>query len=413
MKKILLVIEREFITRVKKKSFIIMTLLLPLLFACLMIIPGLLTQVKSEKEKKIAVVDESGLVVNELKSAGTIKFVTDEKPIDTLKNNLAKNDNYAVLHIEKNENTGIGNVTVYSKQVVSADVVRDITTQITVLARQIKLKEYDIAPEIAAAVINTNINIKTIRLDESGKGKESHAYALMMVSIVCGILIFFVIFFFGIQIMRGVIEEKSNRIIEIIISSIKPVQLMLGKIIGVALVVITQLIIWTIFIAAIFLVAQSQFANVIAQITSYVQDVPIWTMLGCFITYLILGYLLYASLYAIVGSAADNETDTQQLQMIGTVPLMIGYFMMINVAMQPDSPLAFLGSIIPFTSPLVMMARIPFGVPVWEIALSIALLIATFILFTWIAARIYRVGILMYGKKASLKEIIKWLKYKK
>jgi ABC-2 type transport system permease protein len=188
---------------------------------------------------------------------------------------------------------------------------------------------------------------------------------------------------------------------------------MLGKIIGVALVVITQLVIWIAFAALILFVAQSQFADIIATIKSYTQDVPITTMLICFIVYLILGYLLYASLYAAVGSAVDNETDTQQLQTIISMPLLVGYFVMINVALQPDSPLAFWCSMIPFTSPVVMMARIPFGVPLSEIIISIVLLIATFILLTWVAARIYRVGILMYGKKASLKEIIKWMRYKR
>ncbi|MDR1985040.1 MAG: ABC transporter permease [Prevotellaceae bacterium] len=412
MKKILLVIEREFITRVKKKSFIIMTILVPVLFAVLMIVPTLLSSVKSEKEKKIAVVDDLGLVANDIKNSGTVKFIIETRPLDSLKNNLAKDDYYAVLHVENNEENSIKNIRIYSEQALSADILNNISFQIKSIATQIQLKAYDIKPEELLLILNPNINIKTIRIDELGTEKESHTGALMAVAMVCGILIFLVVFMFGIQIMRSVIEEKSSRIIEIIISSIKPVQLMLGKIIGVALVVITQLIIWAILITVIFFVAQSQFADVISKITGYVQDVPMGTMLVSFILYLIFGYLLYASLYAIVGSAVDNETDTQQLQMIGTLPIMIGYFIMINVAMQPDSPLAFWGSMIPFTSPLVMLARIPFGVPLWEIILSLTILAATFILFTWIAARIYRVGILMYGKKASLKEIIKWLKYK-
>ena len=413
MKKILLVVEREFITRVKKKSFIITTILVPILFAGLMLVPAFISQIKSDKEKEIVVVDDSQLVVTSLQNIGTIKFSNATKTLDELKNELSKKDIYAVLHIEKSDDEEIGNITIYSEQAISPDILSNITAQIKTTSAQLKLSEYDISLEEIALAINPNIKIKTIRLDETGTEKESHTGALMGIAMICGILIFFVVFMFGIQIMRGVIEEKSNRIIEIIISSIRPVELMLGKIIGVALVVLTQLIIWITLIAIILLVGQSQFADIIDTIKSYTQDVPITTMLVSFVVYLILGYLLYASLYAAVGSAVDNETDTQQLQTIISMPLLVGYFIMINVAMQPDSPLAFWCSMIPFTSPVVMMARIPFGVPLSEIILSMILLIATFILFTWIAARIYRVGILMYGKKASFKEIIKWMRYKR
>ncbi|MDR3287601.1 MAG: ABC transporter permease [Prevotellaceae bacterium] len=413
MKKILLVIEREFITRVKKKSFIIMTILVPILFAALMLVPALISQVKSDKEKTITVLDNSGLIAKDLKNVGTIKFVNETKSIDSLKNNLLKNNNYAILYIEKGEQDSIGNVTIYSEKAIGADVLSIITSQIKTLAAQIKLKDYDISMEQIELIMNPNFDIKTIRLDEQGNEKESNTNVLMGLAMICGVLIFFIILMFGIQIMRGVIEEKSSRIIEIIISSIRPIELMLGKIIGVALVVITQIVIWVVFFGIIMFVAQSQFSDIINQIQSYTQDISFVKMFVCFVLYLILGYLLYASMFAIVGSAVDNETDTQQLQTIVTVPLMIGYFIMFTVSMQPDNPLAFWGSMIPFTSPMVMLARIPFGVSLWEIILSMVILIATFVLFTWLAARIYRVGILMYGKKATLKELIKWLKYKR
>jgi ABC-2 type transport system permease protein len=413
MKKILLVIKREFIIRVKKKSFIIMTLLVPVLFICLMFVPVLISQIKSDKDKIITVIDDSGIVANELKNTGTIKFVNDTKPVDSLKSDLLKNDNYAVLHIEKSEENAIGNITIYSQKAVGIDVSDAIKSQIKTIAAQIKLKEYNISAEQIIQVLNPNLNIKTIRLDEQGTEKESHTDALMGLAMICGVMIFFIILMFGIQIMRGVIEEKSSRIVEIIISSIKPMQLMLGKIIGVAMVVITQILIWIIVLGIVIFVAQSQFTDIIDQLKSYVQSVSFIQMLVCFIIYLILGYLLYASMFAIVGSAVDNESDTQQLQTITSAPLMIGYLTMIIVSTQPDNPLAFWGSMIPFTSPMVMLARIPFGdVPLWEIILSLGILVATFILFTWIAARVYRVGILMYGKKASFKELIKWMKYK-
>jgi ABC-2 type transport system permease protein len=413
MKKILLVVKREFITRVKKKSFIIMTVLTPVLFACLILVPTLISQIKSEKEKTITVLDESGFFVNELKDTQTIKFVNSNKPIDSLKNNLLKDNNYAVLHIEKSEENTAGNITMYSEQAVGVDILSVIKSQITILSAQIKLKEYNISVEQIAKILNPNLNIKTIQLDERGNEKESNTTALMGLAMICGILIFFIILMFGIQIMRGVIEEKSSRIVEIIISSIKPMHLMLGKIIGVALVVLTQILIWIVLFVIIIFIAQSQFSDIVNQIQSYVQAVSFTKMFICFILYLVLGYLLYASLFAMVGSAVDNESDTQQLQTIASVPLMTGYLIMIMISTQPDNPLAFWGSMIPFTSPMVMLARIPFGVSWLEIILSLAILTATFILFTWIAARIYRVGILMYGKKASLKELIKWIKYKK
>ncbi|MDR2292160.1 MAG: ABC transporter permease [Prevotellaceae bacterium] len=412
MKKILLVIKREFIVRVKKRSFIIMTILTPILFACLALVPALISQIKSEKEKTITVLDETGFTGNELKDTRTIKFVYETKPIDSLKNNLLRNNNYAVLHIEKNDESSAENITMYSEQAVGVDVLSAIKIQMTVISAQIKLKEYDISVEQIAKILNPNLNIKNIRIDEHGNEKESNTSALIGLAMVCGILIFFIIFMFGIQIMRGVIEEKSSRIIEIVISSIKPVHLMFGKIIGVALVVLTQILIWIILFVIIIFIAQSQFSDIVSQIQNYIQAVSFTKMFICFLLYLILGYLLYASLFAIVGSAVDNESDTQQLQSIASVPLMIGYFIMIIISSQPDNPLAFWGSMIPFTSPIVMLARIPFGVSWFEIILSMMILTATFILFTWIAARIYRVGILMYGKKASIKELIKWFKYK-
>ncbi|MDR2125212.1 MAG: ABC transporter permease [Prevotellaceae bacterium] len=413
MKKILLVVKREFIVRVKKKSFIIMTVLVPILFACLAIVPALLAQIKSDSEKIITVLDESGFAVSGLKDMHTIKFVNETKPIDSLKNDLMKNNNYAVLHIEKNEDNTIGNITMYSEQVVSIDILNSITAQLRMLSAQIKLKEYNISVEQIATILNPGMNIKTIQMDEQGNEKESNTTALMGLAMICGVLLFFIILMFGIQIMRGVIEEKSSRIVEIIISSIKPMHLMMGKIIGVAMVVLTQILIWIVLFSIIIFVAQNQFSDIVNQIQSYVQAVSFAKMFICFILYLILGYLLYASLFAIVGSAVDNESDTQQLQAIASVPLMIGYFIMLMVTTQPDTPLAFWGSMIPFTSPMVMLARIPFGVSWLEIILSLLILAATFVFFTWIAARIYRVGILMYGKKASFKELIKWLKYKK
>ena len=414
MKKIFLVAEREFMVRVKKKSFIIMTILVPFLLAASAMLPALVASMKSDKEKIIAVLDESEQFGSVLKDDGTVKFVPAEKSIDELKANLSSSGNYAILHIVKDTTQAAGNITIYSINPVGIDIVNIVTSQIKMLTAQAKLANYNLSAEQAQAILHPAINITTLVLDEQGKAQHSNAKALMALAVASGVVIFLIIFMFGIQVMRGVIEEKSNRIVEIIISSIKPMQLMMGKIIGVALTVLAQIFIWAVLFGAIMLVAQSRLGEgVWSVVQNSVQAVPLTQMLVCFGLYLTLGYLLYASLFAIIGAAVDNETDTQQLQMIAITPLMAGYFIMIAISMQPDHPLGFWGAMIPFTSPLVMLARIPFGVPLWEIGLSLAILAVTFVAFVWVAARIYRVGILMYGKKATLREIIKWARYAK
>jgi ABC-2 type transport system permease protein len=247
MKKILLVIEREFITRVKKKSFIILTLLVPILFGALVLVSAFISQIKSDEDKIIAVLDNSELIAKDLVNVGTIKFVNETKSVDSLKNSLVEGTNYAVLHIEKGEENAIGNITIYSENAIGIDILNIVTAQIRTLTVQRNLKEYDIPAEQITQILYPNLNIKTIRLDEQGVEKESNTSVLTGLAMICGVLILFIIMMFGGQVMRGVIEEKSSRIIEIIVSSVRPVELMLGKIIGIALVVITQIVIWIIF----------------------------------------------------------------------------------------------------------------------------------------------------------------------
>jgi ABC-2 type transport system permease protein len=420
MKKILLVAQREFAVRVKKKSFLVMTVLVPLLLLGAGAATALITQIKSDKEKRIVVLDESTQFGNRLHTTGTVVFAPSNKVIDTLKNELSTSGNYAVLHITAASDSAAGSIAMYSTKPVGSDVLNIVENQIKTLLAQNKLAELNIDYEQITAILKPDIQIQAFVLDEYGKEKKSNAGVLTIIAMAGGLLIFIIIFMFGIQVMRGIIEEKSNRIIEVIISSIKPMQLMMGKIIGVALVVFTQLVIWAAIFGTAALVlgvmasasSDNTAATIVNGLQNSIQALSLLQMLVCFVLYLILGYLLYASLFAIIGSAVDNETDTQQLQSIAVVPLMIGYVIMIAVSSQPDHPLGFVGSMIPFTSPLVMLSRIPFGVATWEIVLSLAILVATFILFVWIAARIYRVGILMYGKKATLKEMIKWMQYK-
>jgi ABC-2 type transport system permease protein len=415
MKKIFLVMEREIMVRVKKKYFIIMTLLMPVLLALAAIAPVVVMQIKSGKEKRIAVLDESGVIGANLKDADAVHFVVDTMPLETLKNTLAAGNIYAILHAAADTMS----IAMYSSKPVGSDILGIVSGQIKNVMAQNKLAQLNMDYAKITSILNPRIDIKTYVLDEHGAQKQSSASALTAAALAAGLLIFLIIFMFGIQIMRGVIEEKTSRIIEVIISSIKPMQLMMGKILGVALVVLLQLMIWGLLFAlimAVFNMAVSLHDHAdsaaFSGMWSNMQTLPMGRMMVCFLLYLVLGYLLYASLFAIAGSAVDNETDVQQLQTIITMPLIIGYIIMMAVSAQPDHPLGFWGSMIPFTSPLVMLARIPFGVECWEIALSLAILAAAFVFFTWIAARIYRVGILMYGKKPTLREIIRWARYK-
>lgn len=296
----------------------------------------------------------------------------------------------------------------------------------------------DLEQKLAAT--KTPISVKTIKFGDDGEIKQSSTEIAMGLGFAMSFIIYMFIFMYGVQVMRGVIEEKSNRIIEVIISSVKPFQLMMGKIVGVAMVGLTQFLMWVILTGAIILIGSAIFmpgldaesiqqASSISQLPStgqamnqaqlnMMQDVLgtfdmgyIMSILGGFIFFFLAGYLLYSALFAAVGSAVDNETETQQFMLPISLPLVLALYIGMAVAKNPEGSLAFWGSIIPLTSPIVMLVRIPFGVPLWELLLSMGLLVASFIFITWIAAKIYRTGILMYGKKVSYKEIWKWLRY--
>jgi ABC-2 type transport system permease protein len=322
---------------------------------------------------------------------------------------------------------------------ISNSIEREIETQ------KLKAENIDDLDQILKS-IETTINLRSITFTEEGQEKESHAEIAMGIGYIGGMLIYFFIFLFGGMVMRGVIEEKTNRIVEVIVSSVKPFELMMGKIIGVGLVGLTQFIIWVVLTVGLVFGVQKSFfpelsrtptQQVIAQdvmsnqqvselaieepgqemellgeIFSSLDTVNFGFILGMFLFYFLGGYLLYASFFAIIGSAVDNETDTQQFMFPVTVPLIVGIFVMINTIQNPEGSIAFWFSIIPLTSPIVMMVRIPFHPPAWEIAVSVVVLVLTFIGSVWMAGKIYRTGILMYGKKVSYKELWKWLRYK-
>ena len=442
MKKIFLIIEREFLTRVKKKSFIITTILVPLLMAGVMVGMFLIQTIKDDEKKKIVVIDQSGLATAAFENTENITF--DFRPdisLDSLKANFKEEKLYAIVSIS--ELTGQKNqpiVDIYSFKQINLDVQRQVGRSMEQAVEEYKLNSYDIQGlDTIMASIKTNLNVKLFVWDDAGKEKVSNAGLNMGISYVLTFIIYFFIFLFGNMVMTGVIEEKSSRIIEVIVSSVKPFQLMMGKIIGIASVGLLQFLIWIILTFGLVLGVQSFFLkpspeaitqtmgqgvvpeemmqqvlqdpavnDIIASIAS-INFVPI---ILSFFFFFLFGYLLYASMFAAVGSAVEKEADTQQLVLPITIPLMIGLFLMLHTFQYPNSSLSFWSSMVPFTSPMVMMARVPFGVPLWEIALSLSLLFITFVGMAWFAGKIYRTGILMYGKKPSLKEMWKWLKYK-
>jgi len=437
--KISIIIAREFAIRVKKKSFIFTTIFTPLLFAALMVVPSLIAMYSGGEEgQKVAVVDDSGIVMPYMESDNEVIFtqVTDST-VEELKKNFDNLDYFAVVGISQLDSSNNVSVVTYSKKQMNMDMQNRISRNVESAVEDYKLKGYGIPQlEQIMADVESDIKVKTYTLDEAGEEKASKVEIFMIIGYVASFLIYMFIFMFGSMVMRSVIEEKTTRIIEVIVSSVKPFQIMMGKILGVASVALTQFFIWIVITFSIVMVAGSALglndaAQTMAvtsseipveQITAAMEsegdgflqalkDINYIQIIGCFVIYFVLGYLLYSSMFAAVGAAVDNEADTQQLVLPITMPLIIGLFLMLHTFQYPDSALSFWGSVIPFTSPMVMMARIAYGVPVWELALSIGVLVVTFVAMAYLSGKIYRVGILMYGKKPGWKEICKWLKY--
>lgn len=446
MNKIKIIISREYLSRVKKKSFIVMTILGPLLFAALMIAPAWIASMEDTEVKTIAVIDSSGIFQNRLPETEFIKFdYLHNKTVSEVKENFENSDYYAVLYITHVITYVPNGVQLYSDKQPGFGLTSHITNSIEKIVEKEKMKAAGIEEEVLQS-IRADINIRTIQWTKDGKEKESSTAITTILGYISGFLIYMFIFMFGAQVMRGVIEEKTNRIVEIIVSSAKPFQLMMGKIIGLGLVGLTQFLLWVVLTLGIVTVAKAtlfpelttpdtqevmaqnimsnagteEMAQVeemaspdkIQEIFDSIGQIDFVTVIGAFLFYFLGGYLLYSSLFAAVGAAVDNETETQQFMLPITIPLILGFIIMMNAVQNPQGPLAFWGSIIPFTSPIVMMVRIPFGVPVWDFVLSAGLLIITFIGTTWLAGKIYRTGILMYGKKVNYKELWKWIRYK-
>lgn len=441
MSKINLIIQREYTTRVMKKSFILLTFLTPVLMVAMISLIVYLGTIKDNKAKNIVVVDKTGLYKDILKNNESYNFMFSDEPVEKLKEQNSEESEFAaVLYISADLSKDSTAATMYSDKQVNLELKSYISGLLNKHIEEQKLAAYNI-PNLKEMVekSRTDINLKTIKWSEDGKEKEGSAELALIIGMITAFVIYMFIVIYGAQVMSGVVQEKTNRIVEVVISSVKPFELMMGKIIGIALVGLTQFLMWVVLTGGILFVLNSSLGSSIQpetverlqqmnqmgmqaaptnEITAKINDVmtainglDLAQIAILFVIYFLGGYLLYASLFAAIGSAVDNETDTQQFSMPIMLPIIFAIYAGIFSAENPDGPLAFWCSIIPFTSPIVMMVRLPFDVPFWQIALSIGILILSFIGTTWMAGKIYRTGILMYGKKVSWKEMWKWLKY--
>lgn len=438
MSNVSIIIGREFNERVRKKSFIITTLLMPLLMVGLMVAPALIMQFSRGDEKHIAVIDESGLIAPKLQNGEELVFETTDLSTEEARKQLV--EKFGVLYIGQDILTNPNNVKFYVNSSSSLTVEGNITGQIKDIVETEKLKTYNIEnlSQILQEV-KTKVSMQTFRNDESQE-EEAHAKSSVIatgIGFVLSMILYMFLLIYGAMVMQSVIEEKNSRVLEVMVSSVRPFDLMLGKILGVASVAIVQVLIWGVLICGIGALVMPHLvpADVMASAQAMQQGIPdaasvdmnpdmlqaiaAMTDLGYVVqifVFLLLfvfgGYLLYSAMFAAVGSAVDSIQDAQQLQTPITIPIILALLVMMTVINDPNSQMAFWFSMIPFTSPVVMMARIPYGIPMWEIILSLVILYASFTGMVWLAAKIYRVGIFMYGKKPTFKELYKWMRYK-
>lgn len=438
MGKIGLIARREFNERVRKKSFIITTILMPLCFVGIIVLMAWLMTRESDKEREIIVIDDSGMVAPHLVNEGSIRYRMADRTLEQMQEQ-APEGAFGILVIGHDIMSNPKAAQLFTYESSTLMIEESISGQIRKIVEDAKLKTYDIdnLDEILAEV-QTPIKLQTKEITDSGETRDSSSALNMAAAYIFGLLIYMFVFMYGTMVMQGVIEEKSNKVLELMVSSVKPFQLMMGKILGIASVALTQLLIWVVFIAVAGGAAINYFAGdamaAAAAMNAGTAGMPaamgdigtdemailsrltdmryiLTTVIG-FIVYFIGGYLLYAAMFAAVGSAVDNEKDTQNLQLPITVPLILAIVVMVSAMQDPNSQIAFWFSMIPFTSPVIMMARLPYGVPMWELLVSVGLLYLTFVGTVWLAGKIYRVGIFMYEKKPSFRELFKWVRYK-
>ena len=444
------IISREYMTRVRKKSFLLTTFLVPILFAAICILPSVIMFMAKDTGKHVGVVDQSGIVMPYLVDTEDIDYSTQSP--DSVKASFKDLglDALVIVSPIDHENRTVSVVS-YSSKPMSMDMKETITAKVDNAVEDYRISLYDMGDlKGIMESIESDISIATYTLDESGEEKISSSEVYMVISMLMSIIIYMFIAMFSGMVMQSVIEEKSSRVVEVLVSSVKATELMFGKIIGVACVALTQFFLWIVLtlilvggfsafvgfdsimgdpaqteqmmqmsgmasvggVSAEEMMAMTQEKSEMGAILTTLKEIDWLMMIVAFVIYFALGYLLYASLFAAIGSAVENEADTNQLQMPITVPLMLAFFIALYAFNAPDSPVVWWGSMIPLTSPIVMLARIPFGVPVWELGLSVALLVATFVACGWVSAKIYKIGILMFGKKTTFKDLWKWLRMK-
>ena len=446
-----IIISREYLTRVKKKSFLLTTFIVPVLFAAMCILPSVIMMMAKDTGKKVAVVDQSGIVMPYLVDTEAIDYTDySTTPVDSMKAQFSALELDALLVISQIDTVAkTVEVATYSEKPVSIDMKDAISSRVDEAVEDYRLSFYDTADlKQIMAEVESDVSISTFTLDESGEEKITSSEVYMIISMILSIIIYMFIAMFSGMVMQSVIEEKASRVVEVLVSSVKATELMFGKIIGVACVALTQFLLWIMLTAVLVggfsafvgfdslmgdpaqteqlmqmagqpggmsmeeITAMTQNESELGAVMNTLRDLDYVQLILAFVIYFALGYLLYASFFAAIGSAVENEADTNQLQMPVTVPLLLAFFIALYAFRAPDSPIVFWGSMIPFTSPIVMLARIPYGVPTWEIALSIALLALTFIACAWVSAKIYKIGILMFGKKTTFKDLWKWLRMK-
>ena len=435
MSKIGIVISREYKERVSKKSFIISTILLPLLMIVLMAAPALLMTFTTSESKTIMVVDNSNVIAGSLQNTDEVTYIVTNEPVDSL---LADKSIDGVLIIDQDIVNKPSGLSLYTNEASSMNIESNIRSQVESTIEQERLKQYDIENlDQIMKEVKANVTMQTYRNDKEEGNKASSSELSYIVGLLMDMLLYFFLILYGQMVMTSIIEEKNNRVLEIMVSSIKPAQLMLGKIVGIGLVAVTQVLIWAVLMSicsGVLLPALIP-ADVMYEVTAYsagtidittaTNDVDmlhiisvlsnvgyILTLFAYLLLFLVGGFLFYAAMYAAIGSAVDNIQDAGQFQGIILAPVLVGFVLSTSIVADPNSTLATVMSMIPFTSPMIMMSRIPFGIAAWEIVVSLVILYASFFGTVWLAAKIYRVGIFMYGKKPTIKEIIRWVKYK-
>lgn len=451
MKNLGIIISREYMTRVRKKSFLLTTFLVPVLFAAICILPSVIMFMAKEEGKKFAVIDQSGIVMSYLEDNETVDYTDfSSEPIDEMKSRFEELGLDALVVVSPLDSAAkTVQVASYSNKPLSVELKEIVSSKVSQAVEDYRISLYEMGDlKQIMKDVEVDIPVLTYTLDESGAEKITSSEVYMVISMVLSIIIYMFIAMFSGMVMQSVIEEKANRVVEVLVSSVKATELMFGKIIGVACVALTQFFLW-IVLTLVLVGGFSAFGGFDSMISdagqtgqmmemtaqmggvdmmemtesmaeesglqaalSTLKDINWGQMIFAFVIYFVLGYLLYASFFAAIGSAVENEADTNQLQMPVTIPLMLAFFVAIYAFNAPDSPVVWWCSMIPFTSPIVMLARIPFGVPMWELILSVVLLAGTFIACGWASAKIYKIGILMFGKKTTFKDLWKWLKQK-